>query len=261
MPGDRRIYDGAMSDALRFDILDLVLILGVSMLVTVVAFVHRPRVKALVFSFPVPFALANLSLGEPISATHAAGLLNLLLFLNVVRWLHAGARIAIVPTIAIAAGLYIAVGAGLHRMIPNSTPAFWLVFAVVIAVAITLLAVMKPRLEPGHRSELAIPVKFAAVAGVVAVIVALKGVLGGFMTTFPLAGVVTVYESRRSLWTLSRQGPLLILALGSMMVAMRLGQTLLGLTVPASLLPGLAVWAAVMAPITFLRWRAEDAAG
>lgn len=248
-----------MAQALSFDILDGLLILGVSTLVTVLAFVHRPRVKALIFSFPVPFALANLSLGEPVSAAHAAGLLNLLLFLNVVRWLHVGARTPIVPTIAAAAGLYVALGAGLNHAIPETRAAFWLSFALVVAVAIMLLATVGPRAEPGHRSELPVPVKFAAVSSVVTVVVVLKGVLGGFMTTFPLAGVVTVYELRHSLWTLSRQGPLLILALASMMVAMRLFQSVLGMTVPASLLPGLAAWAIVMAPITVLRWRAENA--
>jgi hypothetical protein len=250
-------YDVA-SMPVNLSLLDVLLIVGVSSLVTVIAFVDRPRVKALIFSFPIPFSLANLSLGRPIGAGHAAGLLNLLLFLNLVRWLHVRFRVPIVPTIALAAAVYIGIGGVLNRLIPGTATAFWLTFAVVIAVAILLLILMQVRVEPGHRSELPVPVKFAAVAAVVTVVVLLKNVLGGFMTTFPLAGVVTVYETRKSLWTLSRQAPLLVLAIAGMMGVMRLCQTQAGLSVALSLLPGLAAWIALMTPITVVRWRAED---
>lgn len=240
------------------DLLDIVLILGVAGLVTVIAFVDQPRVKALIFSFPIPFSLANLSLGSPVGAGHAVGLLNLLLFLNLVRWLHVGARIPIVPTIVLSAGTYIGIGAALNAVIPDTPAAFWIAYGAVVATGVTLLFAMPDRREPSHRSELPVPIKFLAVGGVVTVVVILKGVLGGFMTTFPLAGVTTVYETRKSLWTLSRQGSLLILAVSTMMLVMRLGQRLAGMSVPLSLVPGLAAWVAVMTPVTILRWRADD---
>lgn len=240
------------------DVLDVVLILGVSGLVTVVAFVDQPRVKALIFSFPIPFSLANLSLGAPIGAGHAAGLLNLLLFLNLVRWLHVSARVPIVATIALSAGAYIGLGAALNAVVPDTPAAFWIAFALVLGTGLTLLLVMPNREEPRHRSELPVPVKFLAVGAVVTVVVILKGLLGGFMTTFPLAGVTTVYETRKSLWTLSRHAPLLILAISTMMLVMRLCQSLAGLSVALSLLPGLVAWIAVMTPVTILRWRADD---
>lgn len=243
---------------LAFDAFDILLILGVSGLVTIVAFVDEPRVKALVFSLPIPFTLANLSLGAPVGASHAAGVLNLLLFLNLARWLHTGARVPIVPTIAISAGVYIGVGAVLNAVIPDTPAAFWVAYAVVVVVAVTILLAMPDRKEPRHRSELPVPIKFLAVAGVVTLVVILKGILGGFMTTFPLAGVTTVYETRRSLWTLCRHAPLLMLAVSTMMLAMRLSQSLAGMSVAVSLLPGLAAWTAVMAPVTIARWRADD---
>jgi hypothetical protein len=240
------------------DLLDSVLILGVACLVTVIAFVDQPRVKALIFSFPIPFSLANLSLGTPIGAAHAVGLLNLLLFVNLARWLHVGARVPIVPTIVLSAGAYIGIAAALNPVIPDTAPAFWVAYSVVVATGVTLLFALPDRSEPRHRSELPVPVKFLAVGAVVTLVVILKGMLGGFMTTFPLAGVTTVYETRKSLWTLSRQAPLLILAVSTMMLVMRLSQTLAGMGVALSLLPGLAAWAAVMTPVTILRWRADD---
>jgi hypothetical protein len=243
---------------LNLTLLDLLLILGVSSLVTAIAFVHRPRVKALVFSFPIPFILANLALGEPVGASHAAGLLNLLLFLNLVRWLHSKARIPVVPTIAISAALYIGIGALLNQLIPSTPFAFWAGFATVLLVTATLLSTMEARVEPGHRTELPVALKFLAVSGVVTVVVLLKNVLGGFMTTFPLAGVVTVYETRRSLWTLSRQAPLLVLALATMMMVMRVCQQQAAMSVPLSLLPGLGAWLLIIVPFTIVRFRRED---
>ena len=78
------------------------------------------------------------------------------------------------------------------------------------------------------------------------------------MTTFPLAGVVTVYETRTSLWTLSRQAPLLVLAIATMMVVMRICQQQADMSVPLSVLPGLGAWLAIIIPFTIVRFRRED---
>lgn len=243
---------------MTFSIWDLVLIFGVSSMVTVIAFVPAPRVKALIYSVPIPFALANLALRQEIGAGHAAGALNLLLFLNVVRWLHVNAGLHIVPSIGLAAATYIGVGAGLNAALPDTPTSFWIAFVVVVATAIVLLAVLPLRMEQSHRSDLPVPAKFAAVAAVVTVVVILKGVLGGFMTTFPLAGVVSTYETRKSLWTMSRQAPLLVVSLSVMILVMRIAQQQFALSVPASLVPGVLGWAVVIAPLTVLRWRRED---
>lgn len=240
-----------------FDILDLALILGVSLQTTLLAFVHSPGWKAFLYSFPIPFTLANLSLGEPVSVTHAAGMLNLILYLNMVRWLHKGLRMHIVPAIALSAGLYIAVGAGLKVLLPDSGLVFWITVGASAAVAVVLLFALPHRDEEGHRSELPVPVKAAAVTGVIVVIVALKRILGGFMTTFPMVGVVGAYESRKSLWTLARQGPVLVLSLVAMMTIMRLLQAYAGWSVALSLTAGWFGWLAVSVPVTLTRLRRQ----
>ncbi len=245
----------------QFDGFDILLIAGVSILVTIVAFIHSPRVKALVYSIPVPFTPANLSLGSAVGASRAAGLLNLLLFLNLARRLHKGFRINIVVKIAVATAVYIGIGMALIRMIPDTSVSFWICSILMFAVAASVTAAMPALDEPAHRSELPVHIKFAAVAGVVTLIVVLKNLLGGFMTTFPLAGVVTVYEARKSLWTLSRHATLLVFAVGSMIVTMRLVQQYAGLSVPLSLLPGWGAWLLVMVPATMVRWRREDRGG
>ncbi len=238
-----------------FDYRDIALILGVSLQTMLIAFVRPPRWKAFLYSFPVPFTLANLSLGQPVDVTHAAGMLNLILYLNMVRWLHKGFRLHIVPAIVLSAGLYVAIGATLNAVLPKSGAVFWVTVGASAAVSLALLFVVPHREEEGHKSPLPIPIKAGAVTGVVVVIVLLKRLLGGFMTTFPMVGVVGAYESRKSLWTLARQGPVLVLSLVAMMSIMRLLQTYAGWSVALSLAAGWFGWLAVSVPVTIARWR------
>lgn len=72
-----------------------------------------------------------------------------------------------------------------------------------------------------------------------------------------LAGVVTVYETRRSLWTLSRQAPLVVLAPAMMMMVMRVCRQHAAMSVPLSLLPGMGAWLAIIVPFTIVRFRRE----
>ena len=239
---------------------DLVLIFGVSLQSTLIAVVRHPRWKALLYSFPVPFTIANLALNRAVGVAHMAGLLNLLLFMNLVRWLHVGLRRRIVPSIAGSALLYVALGSALNAILPERPWSFWVAFGLVVAAGLTLLRLLPHRVEPGHRSPLPVPLKFAVVAGVISILVVLKEVLGGFMATFPMVGVVGTYEARRSLWTMSRQAPLVLLALGTMAASMRITQQALAMSIPASLAVGWIFFLGVLWPATVVRWRREEQA-
>jgi len=238
---------------------DAVLVLGVSVQTTLLAFVRRPRWKALLYSFPVPFTIANLALSRPIGTSHMLGYLNLLLFLNMVRWLYHGLKLPIVASIAASAVTYCLLGVALNAIVPLTAAAFWIAFAAVVTVGIALAVALPYRAEPGHRSDLPVAAKFAVIAVVISALVALKGALGGFMTTFPMVGVVATYEARHSLWTMVRQTPLVILSLGSMAASMWVAQQAFSLAIPASLVVGWIVCLAVLVPVTVLRWRREPA--
>jgi len=74
-----------------------------------------------------------------------------------------------------------------------------------------------------------------AIALVTTSVVALKHQLGGFMTTFPMVGVVAAYESRHSLWTIVRRIPWVMLLMTLMMVVCRLTQERFGLAAALAL--------------------------
>ncbi|MCK5806070.1 MAG: hypothetical protein KAI66_24775 [Lentisphaeria bacterium] len=49
------------------------------------------------------------------------------------------------------------------------------------------------REEPGHRSPMSVWAKYLVVLATIALLLTLKSRLGGFMTLFPMVGVVTAY--------------------------------------------------------------------
>ena len=53
--------------------------------------------------------------------------------------------------------------------------------------------------------------------------------LSGFVTVFPMVGVVAAYEARHALWTLNRQMPIVLLTLGPMIVAIFILQDITGI--------------------------------
>ena len=56
---------------------DGVLIAGVALQATVLAFVREPRWKALLYSFPIPFTIANLALGRETAGGRATAVINI----------------------------------------------------------------------------------------------------------------------------------------------------------------------------------------
>jgi len=242
---------------LHLTIWDAVLVLTVSLQATVIAFLHKPRWKALVYSFPVPFSIANLSLGSQIGLTHVIGLFGILLYANMVRLLHRRLGLNIALSIALSALTYSLLGALINMLIPGSDSLFWPVLLAVIVVSTLLILLMPFRMEPGHRTDLPIHIKFLAVAGVICFLVVVKKFLGGFMTLFPMVGVVAAYETRNSLWALSRQAPVAALGICMMIAAMRVAQNTYGFGIAASLAPGWIAWAVMVALVTFFRWRRE----
>ncbi len=238
---------------------DLVLLVVVTIMGTLLAYITDPNWKAFLFGLPFPFTIANLSLAEQIGPSHVLGMMVLLLFTNLVRWLHYAVKVPIVPAIALSVGACIGVGSILNRFVPRSPLIFWVVLGLTLSAGVLLLVLLPPREEPAHRSSLTVPIKIAAVAGVVVVIVALKQVLGGFMTMFPMVGTIAAYEGRYSLWTISRQIPILIITAGPMMAVMWMAQHSLHASIPLSLIAGWGTFLAVMTPVSIAQMRRAGA--
>jgi hypothetical protein len=228
---------------------------------TLMAYIPAPRWKAFLLSMPFPFTIANLSLGIPLGPSHALGLLVMLLFTHLVRWLNYGLKLAIFPAILISAAVYMGLGITLNHLVPPTPLAFWLFLVLDFALGVLLLRLLRHREEPSYRSPLPVAVKTLAVTGVVSLLVVMKKLLGGFMTMFPMVGVVAAYEARYSLWAIARQISVVMVTMPPMMGVMWLMQNRLGTTIAVSLAGGWAAFLAVLLPLTLIQNRRLNARG
>ena len=231
---------------------DILLLLLVPAQVTCIAYVRSARWKALLWNLPIPFTFATLAVGKPLAATNVLGLLMLLGFVHAVRLLYTRLKVNIIVSIALLAVAYCVIAAALVPVIPTTPEAFWIAFSAVFALGLILHLTIPHRDEPGDRSDVPVWIKFPTIVLVIAALLAIKGNLQGFMTMFPMAGVVTLYETRRCLWTISRQVPLIMMTFLAMQGVCYLFTDTIGLG-PA-LMFGWVAFAALLIPMTLRMW-------
>ena len=208
---------------------DILLLAIVPVQATAIAYLSKPRHKALLLSIPIPFTIATLAIGKPVDASNVLGLALLLAFAHGVRVLHVAARLPIVPSIAGGALLYCAVGALLLPLVPTTNTAFWIAAGAVVVLGACLFLVTPHRKEPDHRSPMPVWAKYLVVLATIGLLLTIKSQLGGFMTVFPMVGVVTAYEARHSLYTVCRQMPVLMLSILPLQAVIRVTYPHLGI--------------------------------
>ena len=72
----------------KFTPWDFVLMVVVTIMATLIAYLDKPKWKAFVLSLPIPFTLAVMAVGKPIGIANVMGLLLLLAYTHSVRILH-----------------------------------------------------------------------------------------------------------------------------------------------------------------------------
>ncbi|MCU0613425.1 MAG: hypothetical protein MUE60_16775, partial [Candidatus Eisenbacteria bacterium] len=83
----------------------------------------------------------------------------------------------------------------------------------------------------------------------------LKSLLGGFMTIFPLVGIIGGYEARKSLRTLGRQISVNMVTLAPMVGLMWVLQQHAGASVAASLAAGWVLLLCLLVPLILIQNR------
>ena len=167
---------------MKIGIWDLVLLVAVTAQATMLAYLHHPKWKALLFTLPIPFSLATMAIGRPIDATNVMGLNVLLVFTHGVRVLHQRFRSPILPAIVVSAAAYCVIGWALAQVLPANDVSFWIACAATFALGVVLFKLTPHHVEPGHRSPLPVWVKAPMIASVILVLVLIKSLLLGFMT-------------------------------------------------------------------------------
>ena len=235
-----------------FNLYDIILVIAVSIQAAGLAYLRQPRWKAFLLSLPIPFTLMSLALGKPINATNVIGLVYLLFFAHAVRLLHRCIRMPIIPAIALSAIGYCLLSSLTLPLVPKTEAGFWLVWIITVSLGTFLYLRLPERNELAYRTELPIWIKLPMIVVIVVLLVMIRNTLQGFATVFPLVGVIAVYESRFSLWTIGRQIPVIMVSMGSMMAAAYLVQMQLGLLL--ALLSGWSVFLVVFGAFTIQMW-------
>jgi len=156
-------------------------------------------------------------------------LILLLSFTHMVRIFHYTFRCPIIPVIAASALAYCLAGTILAHFLPDTPAAFWIAFGVTLPITALTYGLTPPVDERGYRTPLPLYIKMPIIIAVVVGLVTLKGQLQGFMTMFPMVGVLAAYEARHSLWTVCRQVNAGILMFLVMMLVIYLTQNRWGL--------------------------------
>ncbi len=238
---------------------DLLLVLVVSLQATVVAYLHRPFWKGVVYILPLPFTFAALALGQPVDATNVVGLLLGFQYIHGVRWLYADRGVPIVAAIAASALTYALLGWGLAAVVPATSMTFGVAVVAAFGTSVVAMKLQPHRTEPGHQTTLPVWQKLPIIAAVILLLVISKHELRGFMTMFPMVGLVAAYEARHSLWTMSRKIAVQGLATGALMIVCRLTQSRYGLS--AGLALGWVAYLAMMIPLLRAMWRGQNEEG
>jgi len=201
---------------------DIVLIAVVVIQAGILTYVSDPRKKSLILVFPFPFTFATISLGGKIDATNVLGLVNLTLFTYGVRFFYAKLKLNIVFSIVFFALLYCFLAIVVARILPDKEIVFWISAFFVTVFALLLALLTDCPVENPYRTDLHPAIKIPVIVAVVSMLVMLKKQLAGFMTVFPMVGVIAAYESRFMLASVCRQLPVLMVCLISLMMTLKI---------------------------------------
>ncbi|HZN18328.1 MAG TPA: hypothetical protein VFB84_09115 [Micromonosporaceae bacterium] len=181
----------------------------VTLVVWSISLIRSVRLRALIYSFPLPITLVLLTTGLAVDAQQLVGVVLLNVFIAAVAWAHHGRRWPILladlaGVIVYVTGSWALLRAGDLPFIPvlASTFALW-----TLAVILTRRARISPARATGHppadnrpgRNGLRMPAKLLVLAAGALLMVWLSQQLHGMVVTFPYSGVLVVVEARKEL--------------------------------------------------------------
>jgi len=212
-----------------FDMWDFLLMVVVAGMAILLSYIPNPQIKAFMITLPGPFTVATLSVGMPLGAVHVSGLILLLLYTHCVRILHKEKQLPIILSIVISASGYCVGGMLLARVLPETPVVFWSICAFAFGIAAFLYFSLPEKKEPAYKTNLSVWIKGPLVIMLVTFLIVIKKFLKGSMVFFPMVGVFAAYESRFSLWTLTKYIPVLMLVMTPMLAIIYLFQGHIGL--------------------------------
>ncbi|GIE95565.1 hypothetical protein Ari01nite_30300 [Paractinoplanes rishiriensis] len=176
-------------------------------MVWAIGLIRPVRVRALVYSLPIPMTLVLAGGTVRVDGAQVVGVLLLVAFLAVTAFLHVRMKAPAVLAVVTAAAGYVLVAWAL----PARLPLLPCLLAVAGLWLVGVLVRPTPEFERPAPPPLSWPVAAAKLTAVLAAsfsMVWLGGLLAGLVVTFPYSGVLVAVEVRRELvaftWAFTR---------------------------------------------------------
>ena len=189
---------------MHFTLFNLVNALAIGLIIGLMARVTNVRLKATLYTFPIPISIALVATHGVVGSSNVIGLALICSFIVWTYLLHHRLRVPILIADIMAAALYIAVGYVLIKVI---TVSFTLVSGIYIILwGLLMLRLRRVEAPLTLAKPSAVPPAMKAVATVAVsyVLFSLKDVLAGIVVTFPYSGVFAVLETKNHLEILAR---------------------------------------------------------
>lgn len=220
--------------------------LVIGIVIAIIASVKSTKMKALIYSLPIPMTLALIATGGHVDTSHLLGLLLVALFLWLVTLLKSKG-IHIILADIVSAIAY--VGAGYILVTYTDIPFFVAVIGYALLWLLFIVFYREKKFKESRKNSAKISpiIKFPIVSAVAFLLLNLKSLLSGVIVTFPFSGVFAVIETQNMLRTLSATFARNSLGILVFFVAMYLTD---GLNLAVRLLIGWGVYLLVLKLIT-----------
>ena len=179
-------------------IINLVSALAIGSIIALMASLNSNRLRALVYSLPIPVTIVLIATGGEVNTTHLIGLVLGILFLWSVAFLH-GRGISILVADLLGAGAYLL--AGYVAVSYIKVPFYVAVVCVSIAWSI-FVYLYKNRVTKDKDQAIAKIhplIKLPIVSVFAYILLSFKALFSGIIVTFPFSGVFAVIENRHML--------------------------------------------------------------
>jgi hypothetical protein len=178
---------------------NIILALGVTITVLAISAVKSPKLKAAIYSLPIPISIILLGTGGDINITHIVGLVLVLIFFIGTFILHKLIKVPIILAIILSTLIYILLGL-LNRFIVDVPFLYgYIIFLVIWGLYILKpLKIKRDKYDPITSSMR--PVDYLIRGGIIFAIanlvIGIKGLIFGAAVTFPFNGIFTAYVVR-----------------------------------------------------------------
>lgn len=180
----------------------LLLATAITISILLITAIPSPKIRAAVYSLPIPITVLLIGTGGHVNTTHLTGLIDVIVFMSIVYALTRKVEMPIVPAIALGICAYIILGLAFKHLVvvPFLTSyliltAIWLIYmAMPVSIKAHHYKKIDSRMTPQDYLT-----RGSIVYGLSYVIITIKSLILGAAVTFPYNGTFTVYVMREQL--------------------------------------------------------------